>query len=701
MSSALPLIENAPLLLNPITDTAVMDAEPCVPLNSDATHPQPKSQTTDKASLPLPATATPRINTTFLATQTTASMTTPPLAALDKAPPPPPTDTKAAPAKSGKPVNPNLVRLIFGAAGISKRKLKPLLPVNGLSIVERHFHHSSKGKHQVIMGVHGKLRLPPQAKHISENRMIDILRLAQAQHYRLSSYVDYETQTAHLLADKASDLQPPLRFVDYIDSTTWIQTLNEEINAIFDVHDKTKPLWRIAMTAPREWRGDGISLLPESSSEDASEGGDNTKSGAIPKLAREMPSFDIVFTFHHCIGDGLSMMFLSIPVPPPLLDNLIKTNAFGVIPPATGLIRQHIGKGPTNRFKGLHLTNEIDLVTPSFSSPPDTSYATSPMYANGFERQRLESPHPGTIPEIVNISSLSLAPAISPSGRLSETVPASYSTTLSETPHTNLRLTLFNSTFVQDLRSAAKKNKTTVASVMIVVALAATRATFAQQSRHLGMKLPTHQGWVVTTSMRHLIPGSQLLNGADKQADPSTKVFGGYGGSISDPSMRLVPTDNLWERSCCVRKRIGSGLFTSMRRMKLANWCFRHPKVWQFLEKRADLGKLTRTFSVEMANLGAWDYDCAAPDVPEDDQRFRLDRFGGTLNSSFEGSRALFSLGAITIGSDMSVTVGYDQSAVSDAEADVFVSHFNSTLDLMRRSSGKILLSEMDVPKPI
>ncbi|KAJ8324124.1 hypothetical protein O5D80_007330 [Batrachochytrium dendrobatidis] len=629
-------------------------------------------------------------------------------------------NTTTAPSSgvTGKPVNANLQRLITGAAGISKRKLKPLLPTNGLTIVEQHFHHIAKDKNQVIMAVHGNLRLPPQAKHISEHRILDLLRLAQAQHYRLCSYVDYETQTAHLLATRAADLQPPLRFVDRIDSTTWLQTLNDEINTNFDVTSQTKPLWRIAMTAPKEWRGAGISFNDTLVS--TNENSKSETDDARAKPASTMPCFDIVFTFHHCIGDGLSMWafarsFFELATadvlnqntldlknvlvnsdPPPLLDNLIKANTLEIIPPAAGLIRQHLRKDIKNKFKKFHLSDEIDLGTPSLPSSPTTPYTTEPMYATGVKTPNTLAPTIEIIPPSTENSYVVLeSTAFSESQSQLIHAPC-YSTVLSTTPRTILRLTMFSAEFSKDLRAAVKKNKTTVASAMIVAALASTRAVYAKQSKYLGLPLPTHQGWVVTTSMRHLIPGSQLLNGVDKKADPSTRVFGGYGGSISDPSMRLTPKDDLWDRSRRVKKRIGSGLFTSMRRMKLTNWCFRHPKVWNFLSKKADLAKLTRTMSVEMANLGAWDYDCAPPDAKQEDERFRLNRFGGTLNSSFEGSRALFSLGVITIGNDMSVTVGCDQAAVSDAESECFVNHFNTCLDVMRKSTGKLTLADLE-----
>ena len=36
------------------------------------------------------------------------------------------------------------------------------------------------------------------------------------------------------------------------------------------------------------------------------------------------------------------------------------------------------------------------------------------------------------------------------------------------------------------------------------------------------------------------ISNSELKNGADKETDPSIDIFGGYAGSVSDSSFRIV-----------------------------------------------------------------------------------------------------------------------------------------------------------------
>ncbi|KAI8924017.1 hypothetical protein BC831DRAFT_467991 [Entophlyctis helioformis] len=676
-------------------------------------------------------------------------------------------------AAVGKPLNKGLVRLIMGAAGISKRKLPPLLPETGLTIVERHFHQSPPDKNQVLMAVYGTLRLPPQATQVSQTRLLDIIRLAQSEHFRLASYIDYESKTARLLAPTAAGTALQYRVADRAGDETLEAMVREELNANLDVRDNTKPLWKVALATPASWAGDGLKLDP-------------IAAAASPYLDAAR-CFDVVFTFHHCIGDGLSMWAfarsffalctaenLNAPTlaletvgvntsAPPLLDNLICPNVFEVIPPALGVIGQFLKKGGKNRFGHLHqpgdtMANDtsadkdnLGLRQPSVSTSPWLTDGLSPASIHAAAMLAVDgspmvdvqpSPSKDDDHDLHDVSSLSCtdmyptssmaaltpvydAPPVRTSGKKSLQSPAISAVppvldkgTDAETgspahasrlpplpkllllqqaaPRTSTRLTIFDAAFVSDLRQSAKKNKTTIAAVLIVASLAAIRSTFAAAAKTLGCPLPDRQGWVVTTSMRHLIPGSQLLAGGDKQTDPSTRIFGGYGGSVTDPSLGVSPKADFWDRCRNVRRRIGSGLFTSMRRMKLANWVYRHPAVYRFLESKADLAKMTRAYSVELANLGAWDYMTATPDsVSDTDTRFRLDKFGGALSSAFVGARALFSLGVITLGSDMSVTVSYDCAAVSEPEAEAFVGHLRRMLGQLRSMAGKVRVGDL------
>lgn len=189
--------------------------------------------------------------------------------------------------------------------------------------------------------------------------------------------------------------------------------------------------------------------------------------------------------------------------------------------------------------------------------------------------------------------------------------------------------------------------------------------------------------------MRHLLPNSQLLDGADKQTDPSLMTFGGYGSSISDPKLRIVESTDFWKQCRRVRKSIGKQFFPSMRRMKLMNWIHRHPKIWKFFEEKTDLRKITRTYSIELANLGAWEHPCAKSDASEDDNRTRCTWFTGSINNSFAGARALFSLGVVTLDTDLSITISYNVSSVSEQEADLFAAALKNTLIRIEGASSK------------
>ena len=202
---------------------------------------------------------------------------------------------------------------------------------------------------------------------------------------------------------------------------------------------------------------------------------------------------------------------------------------------------------------------------------------------------------------------------------------------------TSTRFLFYDEQFVSTLRKNAKKEGTTIAAVLVVLALSAVRTAFSNVKKYKKKKFPARQGWVVTNSMRHLLPNSKLLYGADKQTDPSVNVFGGYAGSLANASLKLCDKHDFWERSRTVRRGIITSFRTSLTRLKFANYIYRRPKLFNFIKKRVQLDKLSRQFSVEFANLCAWDAPTATPNSPEDDMRLRLDKFGGIINSSFDG----------------------------------------------------------------
>lgn len=185
------------------------------------------------------------------------------------------------------------------------------------------------------------LRFSPSATHVSENRIVELLTMAAAEHHRCCAYVDFETQTTNLIAENCQEYQIPYRFVtaDHVENVQK-RIFMEEVNTPFELHDKRKPLCRVAIVGPSLMAGKGSRWGPK---------------GAIYGSVPDQPvKFDLFMSFHHCIGDGLSMLvfmksFLklctfenleaeSLPlrtfqcqaIPPPLLDNLIRPNFLGV-----------------------------------------------------------------------------------------------------------------------------------------------------------------------------------------------------------------------------------------------------------------------------------------------------------------------------------------------------------------------------------
>ncbi|KAH6590174.1 hypothetical protein BASA50_009587 [Batrachochytrium salamandrivorans] len=631
-------------------------------------------------------------------------------------------------APPSRAVNPLIVRMIAAASGINGKK-NQLFPDCSLGIIERYFHHSPSHQTQVIMAISLRLRLPPQAEHISETRILDLLKLAQAKHFRLASHIDYESHNATLLGRTAADLHLLHRFVPSHNgsgSDVWRRVMIEELNAHFDLYDPTVPLWRVAIVAPPSVAGDGIQLIPSSATA-------NSPSCMPPTIDATSPiSFDLVFTFHHCIGDGLSMLafartFLAectaanfnalslhldqVPVstePPLLLDNYIRPSFFGIFPAIFGLLPMLGYRYRLHRFRHLlaaslrqqHLSSSrsslesfsrlsISSTTPLLTAPAKepTLVSTPCIPFDPVQKQPIHSDAQGVSD-----------PQASPRLKLS------YDPLLP----TQSRFLMYDAAFVTDLLKHTKANHTTIAAVLIVASLACVRAIFADTARSTQSHLPRYQGWVATTSLRHLIPGSLLLHGVDKQNDAATMVFGGYSGSISEMTVGVDDRHEFWERCRRVRRTIGSGgaMFTAMRRAKLLNWVYRRPGLFKKLIHAVDVKHFSHGYSVEVANLGAWAYPTASASShtltqtsnanATQDTRAVLEWFGGTLNASFEGSRGLFTLGVITLGNDMSVAITYDRTVVSEDLADRFVSLFDATLYAARQSLGsRIKLGDM------
>ena len=203
----------------------------------------------------------------------------------------------------------------------------------------------------------------------------------------------------------------------------------------------------------------------------------------------------------------------------------------------------------------------------------------------------------------------------------------------------NFRFLFYDSDFISALRKRSKQEGTTIAALLVVNALASVRSAFEDLPKYQkkGKKFPDRQGWVVTNSMRHLLPNSQLLYGADKQTDPSVMVFGGYAGSVMNANLKIKDTNDFWERCRTVRRGIITNFRASLTRMKLGNYLYRRPKLYNYLQKKVQLDKISRQYSVELANLGAWDCPASGMEAGPEETKLRIHQFGGIVNSSFDG----------------------------------------------------------------
>ncbi|KAJ3325130.1 hypothetical protein HDV06_004886 [Boothiomyces sp. JEL0866] len=528
-----------------------------------------------------------------------------------------------------KKANKRMIKWIKSTAGIKSKPPKPLFPPNSLSITERYFHKTHmENEAQVIMMVGSRVLMPRKARHLSLKRILDICKLTQAEFYRTASTVDFDTQVMIPMGATAADLRIEYSFTPFVDATTTAEAIKYAINYRYNIKDSSAPLWRVDIVGHPDIV-EGITLAEESQ--------------------EVLPNFYIYFSFHHCLGDGLSAFSYAkevfrnfhatnfnlpdlhldtlavTPLPPPLLDNLIKANFVEIIPAAIDMLSSQAKK---QREKKHQLKQ--------FADP---------------------------IPNQDHIS--------------------------------NLRRLVFDAQYSEDLRKNCRDNGTTVAAALIVAALAAVRAVFGPRAEKKGKPLPKYQSWVVTSSMRHLLPNSSLLQGSDKETDPGTKEFGGYGGSISDEKFKFTEKSEVWERCKRVKQHLNSSFFPSMRRMKLMNYVYRKPKLWNSLQKKVDLEAVTRTYAVEMANLGAWEYPCAPIDAPESDERIKMDDFYGAQNNSFKGCRAFFSVAVVSIGNVMSVMVTYDQTTITEPEADLFIQSFQKVLNHLRSKKDKFSLSEL------
>ncbi|KAJ3025737.1 UNVERIFIED_CONTAM: hypothetical protein HDU68_006758 [Siphonaria sp. JEL0065] len=591
----------------------------------------------------------------------------------------------------------------------SSKSSKSVVESNGLSITERFFFKTAPNKQQVLMCIMLRVRLPEQSPSITPQRIVDLVRIAQAKHYRLSAWIDHDSLGALPFADKAGDLPCCYRFIERNDDN-WMDTYSDEINQNFDTDDVSRPLWRTAVVVPKEWMpapGSDVynkqtPLTPSHTQKKEYPIYYNRASHSQLGLNPHPPVansnyFDIMFTFHHCLGDGLSMLafartflectdaqhFNAVDLrlgdidvskdPPPVLDNLFHPNVFEVLPTAAGMAIKTFGK--KNKKLGHTGQSTADLGLTELPPSPSPS----------------GTPSPAPTPEPESITPIPPSPSPHPIS-VGPVIPANRG-------HTNVRFMYFDAAFTNILRKKSRTEKTTIAAVLVVAALTACRGVFLhgakRDEKDIKKVVPSSQGWVITNSIRHILPQSKLLQGGDRETDEALKVFGGYAGSVSNNNLKLTDDSHIWDRCRIVKRGIATSFRSSIQRMKVANYAYRHPKIWEMMEKRVDLAKMSRSFSVEVANLGAWEYPCAPPDAPSTDERARVDYFGGALNSSFDGARGLFSCGIITLGGNMSVFVSYDVKSVTVDEAEVFFVAFSETLKRMSEAKKGATVGDM------
>jgi hypothetical protein len=128
--------------------------------------------------------------------------------------------------------------------------------------------------------------------------------------------------------------------------------------------------------------------------------------------------------------------------------------------------------------------------------------------------------------------------------------------------------------------------------------------------------------------------------------------------------------------------------------MKLMNYLFRKPKLWAKLQSKIDLQDVTRSYSVEVANLGSWTSPYSPATTRTD--LATADWFAGSLNNSFHGARAIFTIALISINNVMSFSVAYDMSVITADEGNIFVKSIQNVLTNMKSSSGgKILVKDL------
>ena len=255
------------------------------------------------------------------------------------------------------------------ATGLLKKgkSLKPITPINGLSIPETYFYSSPADKPQVIMSIWMRLLTPPN-QSTSVARIIDLVKLAAAEHYRLCCSINPDSKTFEPLAFNAANLPLLVKIVPRkSDEKTYEAVLRKELNTNFKLEGK-RPLWKVAIVASeekakeyQEYLGKSGDFHKKLDSNDPNtvleEIDQSLTSTPIQETSCNYEKFEIAFSFHHCLGDGLSMWAFArtfmkfmdkrfwdldqdlglekvvlADSPPPILDNLMNPGFFEILP---------------------------------------------------------------------------------------------------------------------------------------------------------------------------------------------------------------------------------------------------------------------------------------------------------------------------------------------------------------------------------
>ena len=93
-----------------------------------------------------------------------------------------------------------------------------------------------------------RLTLPPM-RTTSVNRIIELVKMAAAEHYRLCCFINPESKTFEHLAVNAANLPLIVKVVERKSAQrTWEAVLRKELNTNFPL-EVNRPLWKVAIVA--------------------------------------------------------------------------------------------------------------------------------------------------------------------------------------------------------------------------------------------------------------------------------------------------------------------------------------------------------------------------------------------------------------------------------------------------------------------